>query len=125
MEDSIRDKWAAALESGRYEQAKGTLRRDDSYCCLGVLCEVFREETGEGEWVKAPDESGTFVFSARDTRGAYALPIAVREWAGLPDSNPRIKPGDSEGYATYLNDHRLTFEGIAALIRQLPGKVTD
>lgn len=39
-----REEWAAALESGDYEQGDGQLRSDDSttrdgyrYCCLGVL----------------------------------------------------------------------------------------
>jgi hypothetical protein len=42
--------WVAALRSGKYEQADGTLHevdRDDGekhrYCCLGVACEVARE----------------------------------------------------------------------------------
>jgi len=32
--------WIKALESGRYKQGTGYLRKDDRYCCLGVACEV-------------------------------------------------------------------------------------
>lgn len=44
-------KWVEALRSGKYEQGAGALRRTDSgearYCCLGVLCLVYQEETGK------------------------------------------------------------------------------
>jgi hypothetical protein len=32
--------WITALRSGKYEQTQGHLRNGDSYCCLGVLCDV-------------------------------------------------------------------------------------
>lgn len=40
MKKTLKLKWIAALRSGAYKQGKGRLRRGDSYCCLGVLCEV-------------------------------------------------------------------------------------
>jgi hypothetical protein len=122
MDEDIRDRWAAKLESGQYRQTQGTLRRDDAYCCLGVLCELFREMTGEGEWVPVIGEC--YRFTARGNGNSGALPITVRDWAGLDDTHPRL-PGDSDGYAANLNDHRLSFKGIAELVRKLPGKVTD
>jgi hypothetical protein len=36
----IKDKWIAALTNGEYKQGKGYLRLGDTYCCLGVLCEI-------------------------------------------------------------------------------------
>lgn len=35
-------KWVAALRSGEYKQGRGRLHqaKDNSFCCLGVLCEV-------------------------------------------------------------------------------------
>lgn len=35
-------KWVAALRSGEYKQGYGRLHlaKDNSFCCLGVLCEV-------------------------------------------------------------------------------------
>ena len=32
--------WIAALRSGKYKQGKNFLCRDESYCCMAVLCEV-------------------------------------------------------------------------------------
>ena len=33
----LRDRWAAALRSGDYEQGNGKLRDGNKWCCLGVL----------------------------------------------------------------------------------------
>lgn len=41
MDREIRDKWVAALRSGKYKQGKHVLRtKDGNYCCLGVLKEI-------------------------------------------------------------------------------------
>lgn len=40
MKRSIREKWLNALRSGEYKQGHENLRRDDTYCCLGVLCDL-------------------------------------------------------------------------------------
>lgn len=34
----FKEKWIAALRSGEYKQAYGTLVSGDGYCCLGVAC---------------------------------------------------------------------------------------
>ena len=33
-----------ALMSGKYKQNYGSLREGDAYCCLGVACEVYRQD---------------------------------------------------------------------------------
>lgn len=41
MKKEIADKWVAALRSGNYKQTTGMLNRNnESFCCLGVLCEI-------------------------------------------------------------------------------------
>lgn len=40
MDREIGMKWVEALRSGKYKQGKGALHNADSFCCLGVLCEV-------------------------------------------------------------------------------------
>lgn len=40
MKVRMKNKWIKALRSGEYTQTIGTLRRDNSFCCLGVLCDV-------------------------------------------------------------------------------------
>lgn len=117
MRKDIRDKWAEKLESGRYHQARGALRVGLAYCCLGVLCEVYREETGDGRWVRK--EHGGFQFVTEGARDSRTLPVTVCDWAGLEECNPRLGD-DPEGYAAHLNDNGSSFQEIAALVRQLP-----
>jgi len=41
MKPEIKQMWVEALRSGKYKQGQYRLRRnDDSFCCLGVLCDV-------------------------------------------------------------------------------------
>lgn len=38
--EKIRENWIPALRSGKYPQGQLTLKHNDHYCCLGVLCEI-------------------------------------------------------------------------------------
>ena len=40
MDKHWKTKWVKALKSGEYAQGKGCLKDMDTYCCLGVLCEI-------------------------------------------------------------------------------------
>lgn len=79
LEPEFKAKWLEALRSGKFKQAKGTLREEPpqggiGYCCLGVACEISgatdalkRGENMPGnstinEWfgLGAYDETGSF-----------------------------------------------------------------
>ncbi len=51
MDPELKKKWVAALRSGEYKQGRNRLHRkvDNSFCCLGVLCEVAGYQKEEGE----------------------------------------------------------------------------
>lgn len=40
MKAQVKADWLAALRSGDYKQTQGRLRRDEGFCCMGVLCDV-------------------------------------------------------------------------------------
>lgn len=40
MNKEIKKQWVEALRSGRYRQTQNTLRVNDGFCCLGVLCDL-------------------------------------------------------------------------------------
>ena len=40
MNKQVKRLWLDALKSRKYPQGKGRLKRGDSFCCLGVLCEL-------------------------------------------------------------------------------------
>ena len=42
MNPEWKDRWVTALRSGKYEQGAGNLMgEEDTFCCLGVLCNIF------------------------------------------------------------------------------------
>jgi hypothetical protein len=77
MKADIKQKWVAALLSNQYEQTTGALRDGTGYCCLGVLCDLYSQETGV-EWF-TPNEYDNCTMHGNDS----LLPLEVRVWAGL------------------------------------------
>lgn len=95
MEEKLKARWVAALRSGKYQQAKESLRgeafikRDDDdyplpeyadiegatgYCCLGVLCELLPGV----KW-----DSGNYTITNQTLKSKFAA----------------IKEGESDEYA--------------------------
>ena len=47
LKPEIKSRWVAALRSGEYQQGIAALRpTSDTFCCLGVLCDVVMPEMG-------------------------------------------------------------------------------
>ena len=80
------------LRSGKFRQGQMRLRYGDVFCCLGVACEIYRMETGKGEWKES--HPGTQRFTLSDESSDMALLGTVRDWYGFDDTNPSI--GESE-----------------------------
>lgn len=38
-------RWVAALRSGEYQQCRFFLKKENSFCCLGVACDIYAKET--------------------------------------------------------------------------------
>jgi hypothetical protein len=124
MNADIKAQWTAALRSGEYVQGHGYLNADGKLCCLGVLCELAVKAEVIESTISEHDSIITYGDKEMDV-----LPPAVREWAGLPDSNrygnpnnPTVIKDDDEISLAELNDgeghaeRKHTFEEIADLI---------
>lgn len=117
MDAEIKAEWVEALRSGEYQQGRNALRRvwssgEVSYCCLGVLCELFSRK-GEGKW-----NEEEFLFGEPDGRcgngSTGILPRNLAKQVGLKDRNPiLINQGKS---LAELNDSHVSFAEIADLI---------
>jgi hypothetical protein len=107
---------AAALESGKFEQALGALRVGDGYCCLGVACEIYRQVTGRGEWVIGQGQlqnRPTFKTEDRMLGEGAVLPPEVANWYGL-SYNPILTIDGKVAAASNWNDtHMVDFSVIA------------
>ena len=121
MNDNVK-KWIEALRSGKYGQTKGKLRNyeENEFCCLGVACDVFAKETGQGYW----SAGGVFhingdYYESNDN----VLPKTVMEWLGLRNPSGTFNeytPRGNKRNLAMMNDHGGTFENIAKLLEREP-----
>ena len=85
MNQEIKTKWLEALRSGDYTQTTNHLKDDKGYCCLGVLCDLHRKETGY-DW-KVITHSSAFDYYGI----SGSLPPEVIAWAVMEgDHNPAV-----------------------------------
>jgi hypothetical protein len=115
-------RWIKALESGCYKQGRGRLKREDHYCCLGVGCNLFMEETGYGSWEKGSDD---FLLDG-DSASAFP-PESVADWYGWQNESPAEKSfrttygvvEDKTLEVSLLNDSGASFVTIADSLRAM------
>ena len=104
-----RSEWVKALRSGKYRQGTHVLRStvDETYCCLGVACDLYSELEGNSmvKWKKNISSSWEFLGHI------CTLPNQVGRWLG-------IKPKSSfSQHLSARNDSGETFEEIASYMR--------
>lgn len=114
MNPQVKARWIEALRSGNYSQGLSCLRRlDDTYCCLGVLCDLYLKEVGR-PWEENLSFGEDFKPEKRYTclkQRAFLSP-EVRAWSGLTYSE--------EGRLSHLNDlDQLPFPQIADYLERL------
>ena len=122
MDEQVKAKWVAALRSGEYKQAQRVLKTDTGYCCLGVLCELYRQEHPEASWQKSEVSDGRYKFHTGSGRHETDWPEStiltwgVAAWAGLNETSPSTRGGVS---LTHLNDRaQKSFREIADVIEK-------
>ena len=101
MNPELKTKWLEALRSGNYKQGHGTLHKNDTYCCLGVLCEV-----AALGW----DDGGDGYFLVSGTSSQDYLPSSFALDADMSD--------DDQQELTDMNDSGDSFEEIADYIEE-------
>jgi hypothetical protein len=108
MNPQIKQKWVDALRSGEYQQTQKRLRKEDGFCCLGVLCDLYGKEN-QLEW-EPSIYNDAYMFQGN----VSSLPLSVVEWSGVEGTNPYINVKISS--LAGLNDAGCTFEEIADVI---------
>lgn len=66
-----------------YQINKYSLRHGNCYCVLGVLCDLYRIETGQGEWVLSDDNPEDYRFVLGSFESLVDAPPLVTQWADL------------------------------------------
>lgn len=128
MREEVKNKWVKALRSGEYEQGTGKLHKDGKLCCLGVLCELAKEDLKD-ELSIYKSKLGYVFYGEK----AEVPPTEVRDWSGMDHCQGELKEvvpvlmvpyrDDVEKmidakYLTDFNDNGYDFNQIADLIEQ-------
>lgn len=123
MNQEIKERWIAELESGNWEQANGVLAegKSNKRCCLGILCDIavadgIVETDGTREtWSCAM--AVVYRGPSENSVGTTAvLPEEVMEWAELDTDNGTYNAGCNSLSAD--NDQGISFIQIAQTIRE-------
>jgi hypothetical protein len=122
MKKKIAKKWVKALRSGKYKQGQEVLHNNycgkDTYCCLGVLCDLYQQDrrSKKKKMLDVENAWDTFAYDGEDTH----LPDAVREWAGMKTNDGNWDALDEKrSNLVYLNDaKRKSFKRIANIIEK-------
>lgn len=77
LKPEIKQKWIKALRSGEYQQTKGRLKRDDGFCCLGVLCDVYDPSGWVNDQPKRDYNRGDYYYD-------YEINNSLREASVIP-----------------------------------------
>lgn len=105
------NKWIYELRSNKFHKCKKYLRYNNTYCALGILCEI----SGLGEWVEDISEAGVKNYKINGSKGHRKLffpPNEVYDWIGLKKEDRRI----FGAYVSSLNDQDLSFKEIASFL---------
>jgi hypothetical protein len=91
MKKKIADMWVQALRSGEYKQGRTALCRvyedgSKTYCCLGVLCDLYQKNRAKNKKKKLnekilPSSDCHNLTCFNDSSGV--LPLEVKTWAGM------------------------------------------
>jgi hypothetical protein len=113
--------WVKALRSGQYKQTKRMLANAEGYCCLGVACEVYLDATnGRGLKVRECKDACGNVSQIRYNGNDVTLPIPVKDWLGLNDSDGGYWDGKVMTLVTLNDDRDYNFKQIADVIESEP-----
>ena len=105
--------WIAALRSGKYQQGKSRLQYYKTFCCLGVACLVYEQETGN-TLERSSLPYGDELYGENLNR--YRV---VKQWLNLRSSIGKALNGDNKSLIQ-LNDTDNSFTDIANILEKQP-----
>jgi hypothetical protein len=116
MNQEIKQKWIEALKSDEYRQGKLALKNyDDTFCCLGVLCDLYIKEKGLKWTAPIEGSQGYYTLCTETDRARTHLPDEVVTWADMDSRYGSYVEGSS---LMADNDNGKSFLEIANIIRE-------
>jgi hypothetical protein len=103
--------WLSALRSGKYVQGTDKLRNNNTFCCLGVLCDV----ADPNGWDIYDDHSGQRFLPDPSVMAKLELPDIM---ISFNRELVLVKYGEGMSAVSELNDNKMPHAVIADLIEQ-------
>ena len=88
------------IDGGNDRQCYLSLRSGDAFCFLGLMCDEYKNQTGEGDWVQVSSEDveDLFLFDIDGFAYPISLPQKVMDWYGIDEVGAK--------YAAHWNDKK-------------------
>jgi hypothetical protein len=120
MNAKIKKLWIDALHSGEYKQGSKRLRdKEDHFCVLGVLCDLYVKHRHDCRWKEMETKSSFRIVGKRETHWCEDYLIEpVMQWAELSSYNPVVEVDGKKISLSSLNDQGAEFTTIARLIEK-------
>jgi hypothetical protein len=112
MNDNMR-KVLVALRGGKYKQSTHRLHTKEGYCCLGVMCVVYEEETGD-KLRRSDTIDGRLIMGT-----CLGWQPRVKEWVGLRHGSGN-NYGTEHSLITMNDEQGASFLEIADFIELEP-----
>lgn len=110
MKPELKKRWVDALRSGKYIQDERALNTGKGFCCLGVACEVFKDDVG------LEVRTGTTGEVYYDG-GRHSLPASLQSLLEITMRGTLTTKVGHRKHLTELNDlEKMTFDQIADVI---------
>lgn len=84
MNERVKNLILEALRSGEYQQGRGQCFYKGCYCVTGVILDVYRKDTGDGNW---NTEAASLVHNNGTLSHTQVQPC-VWKWLGIEDEIP-------------------------------------
>ena len=113
MNKEIKKLWVDALRGGEYKQGKLRLCNlsQDTYCCLGVLCDLAVKNGIIKPGIRTQDSSCGTVLQFGELLSTETLPNEVMLWADLKRSNPLLSIPEDQAFHELKSEYNsLTYE---------------
>lgn len=120
MKEEIKDKWVNALRSGAYQQTEFSLKVNDCFCVLGVLCDLAVKE-GVADWREVGYDGmsyGRVYNKGKDSSSSSEVLVDIQQWSGLQSSRGFLMNDALAPTLSDLNDEGTNFEVLADYIEK-------
>lgn len=97
MNPKVKKMFVKALRSGKYRQTYNILHLENSFCVLGVLCNLYIKKHKDAQWRNQVGVTEYFISMNRDFSFSFP-PKEILDWSGLEegDANLLIELNDED-----------------------------